>query len=188
MNKFWGSNYSMTAMVNYTVLYTWKLLWAEVLKVLITKVTEVMDILTNIIVLIVSKYIYKILMLYTLNLHNALGQLSLFLAALCVMWEVSSPNRGQTQDPCRGSWVLTTGLPGKSPINYIWRKLGTSKQKQMSSVKLFIQASYEDVRALYSCEAWRYFRIGAAGTSLWPSGLDSAFALQGLWVWFLIRN
>ena len=44
-----------------------------------------MDILTNIIVLIISKYIYKIIMLYTLNLHSAVCELSLFWGALCVL-------------------------------------------------------------------------------------------------------
>ena len=111
--------------------------------------------------------------------------------ALCVLWELSSPNRDRTQDSCSGSWVLTTGLPGKSPINYIWRKLGTNKQKKMimSSVKLLLHASYENVSALlYSCQAWSYFRIGTVGTSWWSSGLHSAFALQGLGVRFLIRK
>ena len=130
-------------------------------------------------------------MLYTLHFHNALCQLSLFWGALCVLWELSSPNRDRIQDTCSGSWVLTTGLPGKSPINYIWRKLGTNKQKKMimSSVKLFLHASYENVSALlYSCQAWSHFRIGTVGTSWWSSGFHSAFALQGLGVRFLIRK
>ena len=32
------------------------------------------------------------------------------------MWDLSSPTRDRTRIPCRGSAVLTTGLPGKSLI------------------------------------------------------------------------
>ena len=37
-----------------------------------------------------------------------------FLAALCVMWDLSSLTRDGIRSPCRGRWSLTTGLTGES--------------------------------------------------------------------------
>ena len=53
-----------------------------------------------------------------------LKKFSLFCVCVCVCvcvclfclhgtWDLSSPTRDQIHVPCSGSWVLTTGLPGK---------------------------------------------------------------------------
>ena len=48
-----------------------------------------------------------------------------FLAALCSMWDLSSPTRDRTRGPCSGSMVLTTESPGKYPQHtlIIWGRL-----------------------------------------------------------------
>ena len=38
----------------------------------------------------------------------------IFLAVPCSIWDLSSPNKHQTHDPCTGSAVLITGPPGKT--------------------------------------------------------------------------
>ena len=39
-----------------------------------------------------------------------------FLATPYGMWDLSSPTRDRTCMPCTGNRILTTGLPGKSPL------------------------------------------------------------------------
>ena len=40
----------------------------------------------------------------------------IFLAMLCGLWDPSSPTRDQTQAPCSGGRVPTTGSPGNSQV------------------------------------------------------------------------
>lgn len=70
--------YNMVPRVNNTVLYTWNLLRDLILNVLTMKIKrylyEVMDVLINLIVIIISQlYIYQITTLYTLNMCNFLS-------------------------------------------------------------------------------------------------------------------
>ena len=45
-----------------------------------------------------------------------------FLAMPRSMWDLSSPTRDRTRDPCNESTVLTTGPPGKSQDGYNFKK------------------------------------------------------------------